>query len=169
MQAEEHINPSFSINDVVFWLDSNPHPLTWATGTGSNGATSSVRVKMTNAFWNYTLAPDKRACSGIIGKTSATFIRILRDKTVSLSDVDNLIAVEQGYINIGNAKKYRATELATRLGLDYSDWRGTAIMDLLTYTERKSFEFDANFSPLPESYRKRDASKDDNQKPRKDF
>ncbi|RCN33911.1 hypothetical protein ANCCAN_20257 [Ancylostoma caninum] len=50
------------------------------------------------------------------------------------------LVVKQGYITIGGTKKYRSTELAICLRLDYSDWKGTAIMELLTNTEKKSLE-----------------------------
>ncbi|EYC19742.1 hypothetical protein Y032_0023g690 [Ancylostoma ceylanicum] len=159
---------NFFINDVVLYKDeTDPHPLTWATGTGSNGSTSSIRVKMTNNFWTYFTKSGRERMYEFNRKNKCE-IRVIRDKTISLSDVDNLslylrkkirdyiatnglpsteLVVKQGYITIGGTKKYRSTELAIRLGLDYSDWKGTAILELLTNTEKKSLEDHSVSSP----------------------
>lgn len=37
-------------------------------------------------------------------------------------------------------QKYRTTELAVILGVDYNDWQGTAISDLMSNTEKKNYD-----------------------------
>ncbi|KAL6728061.1 hypothetical protein Aduo_009871 [Ancylostoma duodenale] len=170
---------NFFLNEIVSYKNElDPYPLTWPTGTGSTGNSSSIRVKMSNAFWTYFTSTGRKRMYEFNRKNKVE-VRVVRDKTLSLSDLDNLslylrkkirdsitsnnlphvdIGVKQGYITIANTKKFRATELAVRLGLNYSDWQGTPIQDLMSNTEKKLHKYDANFPPLSQENRKREAN-----------
>ncbi|KAL6738419.1 hypothetical protein Aduo_011967 [Ancylostoma duodenale] len=138
-------------------------PLTWPTSTGSNGDCSSFRAKMSDQFWTYFTSDGRKKLLEYNRKEHAN-VKVIRDQTISLSDLENLslylrrkikqhyqsnsssppdVSVKNGYVTIGsynsgNTKRYRATELAVLLGWDYKDWQGTAIRELLTNTERKN-------------------------------
>ncbi|RCN44348.1 hypothetical protein ANCCAN_09692 [Ancylostoma caninum] len=138
-------------------------PLTWPTSTGSNGDCSSFRVKMSDQFWTYFTSDGRKKLLEYNRKERAN-VKVIRDQTISLSDLENLslylrrkikqhyqtnnssppdVSVKNGYVTIGNynngnTKRYRATELAVLLGWDYRDWQGTAIKELLSNTERKN-------------------------------
>ncbi|KAL6723585.1 hypothetical protein Aduo_018572 [Ancylostoma duodenale] len=172
---------NFFVDGVICYKNENdPYPLTWATGTGNSGATSAIRVKMSNAFCTYFTTSGREKMYGY-NRRGKCDIRLMRDKTLSLSDLDNLslylrkklrdyisgkglshveISGKQGYVTIANHRKFSATELAVRLGLDYSDWQGAPIMELMSNSEKKLFKYDANFPPLSHDKRKREAEKE---------
>ncbi|RCN49889.1 hypothetical protein ANCCAN_03924 [Ancylostoma caninum] len=155
---------TFFVDEVICYKNErDPYPLTWATGTGNNSATSAIRirlVKMSNAFWTF-FASNGRKKMYEYNRRNKCDIRLMRYKTLSLSDLDNLslylrkklrdfisskglphvkISVKQGYVTIANNKKFCATELAVRLGLNYSDWQGSPIMELMSNSEKKLFK-----------------------------
>ncbi|VDP43268.1 unnamed protein product [Heligmosomoides polygyrus] len=119
-------------------------------------------AKMSYGFWEY-FTTDGRKRLMEYNRQNKSQIRVIRDQTLSLTDVENLslylrvkirnyctekdlptpeISVKNGYIVVGdilrNGKRYRSTELAVLLGWDYSDWHGAAISKLMSNTERKN-------------------------------
>lgn len=141
------------------------YPLTWPTSTGNNGGLSNFRVKMTYPFWQYFVTEGKKR---LAEHNRATFnnIRVIRDKTINLSDLENLslylrkkirerfskegltapdIVVKGGTVTVcsgqdGLKKHFRSTELAVRLGWEYSDWQGAAIKSMMTKQELRLLE-----------------------------
>ncbi|VDP33047.1 unnamed protein product [Heligmosomoides polygyrus] len=68
-------------------------------------------------------------------------MKMFHDKEMTPSEM----LVKNGYITISGlsangTKRFRSTELSVLLGLDYSDWNGTAISKMLTLTERRNLE-----------------------------
>ncbi|VDO86524.1 unnamed protein product [Heligmosomoides polygyrus] len=120
---------------------------------------------MTNAFWTHFMNDGKRKLQEY-NRKNGTSVRIIRDHTVNITDVENLslylrrrilklfndqdmtppeMVVKNGYVTITGmpklgTKRYRSTELSVLLGLDYNDWNGTAINKMLTVTERRNME-----------------------------
>lgn len=133
----------------------------WPTAAGRSNDLYSFRAKMSYMFWDY-FTSDGREHLLENNKTNRTQIRVLRDQTLSLSDVENLnlylrakirqycndnkmpvpeISVKNGYITVGdllqNGKRFRSTELAVQLGWNYRDWHGAAINKLMNNSEKK--------------------------------
>ncbi|EYC05148.1 hypothetical protein Y032_0084g1804 [Ancylostoma ceylanicum] len=152
------------LKEVVRYNNTKDNaPLSWATSTGSNGETSSFRVKMSDSFWSYFTGDGRKKLIEYNRKERAN-VKVIRDQTISLSDLENLslylrrkiklyyqsrnstppdVSVKNGYVTIGNygkgtTKRYRATELAVLLGWNYQDWQGTAIKELMTNTEKRN-------------------------------
>lgn len=122
---------------------------------------------MSSSFWSYFTTEGKTKLLEYNRRNKAK-VCVVTDQTLALSDIENLslylrkklhklfkdnqmivpdITVRNGYVTIRSAsavKKdnfhYRATELAVLLGLDYSDWCGTAIIDLLTTTVKRNMD-----------------------------
>ncbi|KAK6763690.1 hypothetical protein RB195_024133 [Necator americanus] len=137
-------------------------PLTWPTSTGNNIGTSSFRVKMSDSFWQYFLNEGRKRLMEF-NRRERSNVRVLRDQTIPITDLENLslymrkkirlyyqskkgippeMSVKNGFITItssnGEKKRMRATELAIVLGWEYNDWQGICIRKLMTNTEKKN-------------------------------
>ncbi|VDO30260.1 unnamed protein product [Heligmosomoides polygyrus] len=154
---------TFFLNNVVKYQNPKDNvPLIWPTTAGRNHELQCFRAKMSYGFWEY-FTTDGRKRLMEYNRQNKSQIRVIRDQTLSLTDVENLslylrvkirnyctekdlptpeISVKNGYIIVGdilrNGKRYRSTELAVLLGWDYSDWHGAAISKLMSNTERKN-------------------------------
>uniref|UniRef100_A0A7I4YMP4 DUF1670 domain-containing protein n=1 Tax=Haemonchus contortus TaxID=6289 RepID=A0A7I4YMP4_HAECO len=133
-------------------------PLCWVKGAGSNGDINSFRAEMSSDFWDFFLQSGKKNLYDYNRKSNCN-VKLIRNQTIEIADVENLglylrrkirevcvqqkisapeMLVKNGFLTIGRghrATRIRPTELAVRLGLDYSDWSGTPIKNLLTKAE----------------------------------
>ncbi|KAK6042289.1 hypothetical protein COOONC_20206 [Cooperia oncophora] len=131
--------------------------LGWIKGAGDQGNTYSIRAEKGRR--NLSEYNRKNNCH----------IKVVRDHTVHLSDIENIslylrkrirrycmdikeplpdINVKNGYLTIKNSriegKKFKSTISSILLGWSYSDWSGTPIKELLTDHELKEFNVSIN-------------------------
>ncbi|KAK6763689.1 hypothetical protein RB195_024133 [Necator americanus] len=119
-------------------------------------------VKMSDSFWQYFLNEGRKRLMEF-NRRERSNVRVLRDQTIPITDLENLslymrkkirlyyqskkgippeMSVKNGFITItssnGEKKRMRATELAIVLGWEYNDWQGICIRKLMTNTEKKN-------------------------------
>ncbi|KAK6756879.1 hypothetical protein RB195_014978 [Necator americanus] len=125
-------------------------------------------VKMSDPFWQFFINEGRKRLMDYNRKEKSN-VRVIRDQTIPMSDLENLslylrkkikqhyqskkavppeMSVKNGYITItsssGERKRMRATELAVMLGWEYNDWQCICIRKLLTNTEKNLAKLSAN-------------------------
>ncbi|KAK5968653.1 hypothetical protein GCK32_015808, partial [Trichostrongylus colubriformis] len=157
---------SMFLKDIMrYEKKDDPYPLTWYKNAGSNGETCNFRVEMPHSFWEHFITRGRVNLSEYNRKNKAK-VKVIRCQTIKVIDQENLnlylrrkirdecvkLKVVPPAITVKNSmiwikvrrtqevKKFKSTELAIKLGMDYSDWNCTPIRELLSKTEKKILE-----------------------------
>ncbi|KAK5983712.1 hypothetical protein GCK32_014087, partial [Trichostrongylus colubriformis] len=164
-EVNKDVAKRFLSNVVKYTNNEDPYPLSWIRSTGMNGDLSSFKAEMSYLFWNFFISHGRANLSEFNKKNNAQ-IRVVRGQTTRVRDLEKLslylrkrlrrycyekkltmpeIRVSGSYLNIQAQRsdrrmKIKSSVLAVQLGMDYYDWQGAPIKDLLTKPELDNLE-----------------------------
>ncbi|WKX95995.1 hypothetical protein Q1695_012447 [Nippostrongylus brasiliensis] len=146
--------------DVIGYPRENGNPFSWPTHAGVFGNSPAIRAKITYDFWKHFLKVGRKNLFEH-NRRNGTDIRISREKTISLQEMDRLglyirkkirqeyakqgtvgkeISLVKGMLRIGDDMTLRPTVAAVKLGINMDEWTGTPLMDMLNKTEKEELE-----------------------------
>ncbi|KAK5966077.1 hypothetical protein GCK32_014399 [Trichostrongylus colubriformis] len=161
----QEVAKKFLSNVVKYNNNDDPCPLSWIRSAGMNGESSSFKAEMSFLFWSFFISHGRANLSEFNKKNNAQ-IRVVRGQTNRVRDLEKLslylrkrlrnychekrmimpdIRVSGSYLIIqvqrtDRRMKIKSSVLAVQLGMDYSDWQGAPIKDLLTKPELNNLE-----------------------------
>ncbi|XGW23221.1 hypothetical protein V3C99_005454 [Haemonchus contortus] len=129
-------------------LNKTPPPLSWVRAAGSVGETTNFRAEMSSLFWDHFLSHGRLNLAEY-NRSHKSSIKIVRGKSFQHDDMENLglylrQKIRKLYIDRGQQpseiNRFKSPILSVLLGLDYSEWNGTPIRQLLSQSELNSYE-----------------------------